>query len=89
MRIYSPEHTARRMSFLASWLLERIASERPSPTPETDPDLQRLADTSPHLLADIGFRQLADGDWCNGRQCIRPKASATRAQPLHARGSKP
>lgn len=88
MSIYSPAQTAPRMSIIISWLFERTTARRQSLTLDTDPELQRLADTSPHLLADIGFRELADGNWCNGRQRIRPKASSTAAQPLHARGSR-
>lgn len=54
-----------RIAELAGWL------EKPHPKTE-QAEILRLAETSPHLLRDIGFRQNPDGTWSNGREWIAP-----------------
>lgn len=86
MSVYSLEHSKLRISFIISWIVWPFSVKVEDEAPGRDPDLERLADLSPHLMQDIGFRQLANGDWCNGRQRIKPKVQAPAVQTLHARG---
>ena len=74
-----------RLRFDLGWLKAvRSWFAKNQPTDEAE-HLLRLAETSPHLLKDVGFVQEADGSWSNGR-----KRLATRSFPddrlSHTRG---
>ena len=46
----------------------------------------RLAETSPHLMRDVGFNSETDGTWNNGRHRVAGQARRPSDQLLHARG---
>ena len=76
----------RGLSFDFGWLSSFGAwFDKSDPYPE-DENLVRLAATSPHLLADIGFRQDPDGSWSNGRQRIAAPSKPSAELSLRTGG---
>ena len=55
---------ADRLGVVLGWM--QFSDDRASESDTAD-ELRRLAETSPHLLADLGFRRGPDNVWSNGR----------------------
>jgi hypothetical protein len=59
----------------------------PKPQRETSAEaLLRLAETSPHLLEDVGLRQETDGSWSNGRHRVAAAGTTPADRLLRVHG---